>query len=89
MSSESSFCNFFRAMISYEQRICELVKIKTYLTREIRTPGSAITIKSNAMVAFSAMSAMNWRAQQSWFGFIQYIRIERAFMILFVEHWPK
>lgn len=67
--------------------MCELVKIKAYLTREIRSPGSAIIIRSNPMVAFSAMS---WRAQQSWFGFILYIRIgERAFMILSVEYWPK
>lgn len=69
--------------------MCELVKIKTYLTREIRSPGSAITIKSNPMVAFSAMSAMSWRAQQSWFGFILYIRTEKVFMILSVDQWPK
>lgn len=73
-------------MISYEQNMCEFLKIKTYLTREIRSPGSAIIIKSNP---FPAMPAMSWRAQQSWFGFILYIRIERALMTLSAEYWPK
>lgn len=34
-------------MISYEQKMCELVKIKTYLTREISSPGSEIITQLN------------------------------------------